>query len=134
MQETYKAKLKVGALEKEITELDKKNAKDYTAWEFTKEAGKLGVDIVKAGIDLAATGASAGVGAVTVGLTTDGKKETMSQAATGFFTGYNASTELYNNTVDTVFGIGKDVVDAVGNDIKPQKEAKKKTGKKDKKE
>lgn len=137
LKEEYEQRLRRKELEKDIAKREKLDKEQYGVGSFAKEVPGILKDTLRTGVDVGVkTVGAAGTGFIIAGMTTSGKNESLSEAATGFFSGYS----IVNNTYDSIKKSKKewweDTKDSFTNEFKdsdPIKETKKqdkKTGKK----
>lgn len=114
VKEKYEKELERYELDREIARLDKKIDENYSVKSYAKDAGGLAVDTFKFLADMyASVGGGIATGLMGAGMSTDGKEETLSQAAENFVTTYSATNDAYGAAKKNISGVYKGAKDYV---------------------
>ena len=120
VQEEYNNRMEYNRLSKEKAKLDRKNEKEYGTKAIIKDTAEVLKDATLFVADTAINVGNVGIGAITTGMTVNGKQDQLGQAVTGMFGGYQAADKITGNAIEYVKG----TIDEV-KEIMPKKEKKK---------
>lgn len=120
VQEEYNNRMEYNRLSKEKAKLDRKNEKEYGTKAIIKDTAEVLKDATLFVADTAINVGNVGVGAITTGMTVNGKQDQLGQAVTGMFGGYQAADKITGNAIE----YGKGMIDGI-KEMTPKKEKEK---------